>query len=555
MKYKLSSAGLLLFICFAFRLSVMATETEVNAGSDTVKVLTSPELIPLVNTWAEKFSALYTSAEISVIPVKNSMTVDHTSITIGMETGDNGPGTGQGWNMVVGHNALIAVINNSNPLKSLIAEHGISPGKLAGALAQKNSSKWPDILGGSQDVAVNFYCYSGNNIREILSGFAGSATGDLNVTEAGDVSEFIKKMDKDVYSIGFCRLSDIKSLNSTGLMGNLSFLPIDRNGNGRIDSFESIYGNPEELMRGIWTGKYPSGLSGRIIASCAGKPAGKSQIAFLSWIITDGSSYMSENGYITLAGIEKEAGISSLNTTPVLNEAKTSPFLGWSIILGSVIALVILITVLVTRKAKAEKGAVPVARNEKSAFNENIILSPNGLFYDKSHTWAFMERDGLVRIGADDFIQHITGIITGIRVKEPGEFVRRGEKIISIVKEGKQIDLYSPVSGVIKSLNTTLLADPSVYNSAPCSDGWFYLVEPGNWAREIQLMFSADKYRQWLKDEFARLKTFLGTIMKENSAGAYVIMQDGGEMTDNLLADFGPEAWEDFQRRFIDISR
>jgi hypothetical protein len=133
--------------------------------------------------------------------------------------------------------------------------------------------------------------------------------------------------------------------------------------------------------------------------------------------------------------------------------------------------------------------------------------------------------------------------------------VRRGEKLLTIVKDGKQIDLYSPISGKIKSLNTSLSEDPSLFNSSPYTDGWVYLIEPRNWTREMQLMFMADKYRLWLRDEFERLKSFISTIMRENSTGAYVILQDGGEMKDNLLSDLEPEIWEDFQRRFIDTSR
>jgi hypothetical protein len=71
----------------------------------------------------------------------------------------------------------------------------------------------------------------------------------------------------------------------------------------------------------------------------------------------------------------------------------------------------------------------------------------------------------------------------------------------------------------------------------------------------MQLMFRSDKYRQWLTDEFDRLKIFLSTVTRENSTCAQVIMQDGGELTENVLADLEPEVWEDFQTRFIDVSR
>ncbi len=69
-----------------------------------------------------------------------------------------------------------------------------------------------------------------------------------------------------------------------------------------------------------------------------------------------------------------------------------------------------------------------------SSLNENLIAAPKGLYFDKSHTWAFMEKDGIVKVGIDDFIQHITGTITRIKMKEPGERVRKGEKILTIIQ-------------------------------------------------------------------------------------------------------------------------
>ena len=69
-------------------------------------------------------------------------------------------------------------------------------------------------------------------------------------------------------------------------------------------------------------------------------------------------------------------------------------------------------------------------------------------------------------------------------------------------------------------------------------------------------MLMGEGYADWLRDEFTRLKEFItASIRKDNLVYAHVILQDGGELTDNVLADLGPEVWEDFQTRFIDTSR
>jgi len=65
-----------------------------------------------------------------------------------------------------------------------------------------------------------------------------------------------------------------------------------------------------------------------------------------------------------------------------------------------------------------------------------------------------------------------------------------------------------------------------------------------------------DKYKEWLQDEFVRMRDFLALSANSNTVVyQQVVLQDGGELKDNVLADLGPEVWEDFQTRFIDTSK
>ncbi len=190
------------------------------------------------------------------------------------------------------------------------------------------------------------------------------------------------------------------------------------------------------------------------------------------------------------------------------------------------------------------------------AFTTEIVPGPEGLYYDKTHTWTFLEKDGHIRVGIDDFLQHATGTITRVIMKEPGETLRRGEKILTLTKFGKQLNLYSPVSGTIKARNVNLQENSSLVNTSPFADGWVYLVEPKNWLRELQFMMMAEKHREWLKDEYARLRNFFeGALKTQHATFEFAVLQDGGELRDNLLADLGPEVWEEFQKHFIDPSR
>jgi hypothetical protein len=82
------------------------------------------------------------------------------------------------------------------------------------------------------------------------------------------------------------------------------------------------------------------------------------------------------------------------------------------------------------------------------------------------------------------------------------------------------------------------------------------MIEPSNWLREIQFLSMSEKYKTWLTDEFSRLKDFLIATLKINAPeNVHVVFQDGGALQDNVLADLGPEVWEDFQTKFMDNVR
>jgi len=178
------------------------------------------------------------------------------------------------------------------------------------------------------------------------------------------------------------------------------------------------------------------------------------------------------------------------------------------------------------------------------------------LYYDKSHTWAFMEKDGTVKIGLDDFLQHVIGTTSKIIMKKVGEKVKKGEAIFSLIQKGKLLIIHAPVTGIIKEQNDKLHHNSSLINSSPYSEGWVYAIEPLNWMREIQFLVVAEKYKEWIKGEFTRLKDFLAAVTLSNKMEfAQIALQEGGEIRDGVLAELGPEVWEDFQNNFINTSR
>jgi glycine cleavage system H lipoate-binding protein len=281
--------------------------------------------------------------------------------------------------------------------------------------------------------------------------------------------------------------------------------------------------------------------------------------SFVKWILTGGQQFLGGSGYSELLITERQSSVEKLNnarTEPLVSASGTSVFrilfIFLAAILVSVLAIDLVLKMRRSRKAKLVKQVDSIS----GSIAENSLLIPKGIYYDKTHTWAFMEQNGMLKVGIDDFLQHVTGPVTRIKMKKTGQEVKKGEEIMSVIHNGKQLNLYSPVSGVIIEQNKKLEEDASLINSSPYNEGWVYRMEPSNWQRENNLLFMAEKQRQFIVNEFTRLKDFLAKAFGEDSAQlSFLVLQDGGELRDGVLSDLGPEVWEDFQTNFIDPSR
>jgi glycine cleavage system H lipoate-binding protein/ABC-type phosphate transport system substrate-binding protein len=524
-----------------------------SSAENTLNILSSPELNNLANNWAEEYSRLNPDLKIAVSDMTEYQTITGNNLSfITEEIGETA------WKMVIGRDAIVSVVNAKNPILNEIYRQGISAEKFAQLLGNHEMQNWESMIDGGKNAPINYFIINNESVKKNLANFSKTNSEAINGVIVANAAEFISAVQKDIYAIGFCKLTDVRDASTNNIIEGIKLLPIDKNKNGRIDNFENIYDNMSDFTRGVWIGKYPHDLCGSIYAASSAKPTDKNTLAFLTWILADGQQFLNKNGYSDLASVEIQSNIDALTGTEVTAAQTDEPFTSktWLLILLGFVVTASIITAVVGYRKNRKLIAVNEDDNFVKIFDEHSVTAPKGLYFDKTHTWAFMEKDGNVKVGLDDFLQHVTGTLNRIIMREPGEMVRKGEKILTIIRDGKQLNIYSPISGIIVEQNQKLISDTSMINSSPFSKGWVYLIEPKNWLREIQFMIMGENYREWLHNEFTRLKDFFAASARINSvAYAHITLQDGGELTDNILADLEPEVWEDFQTKFIDTSK
>ncbi len=532
------------------------SDQPVGKSEQTVTVTCSDELKSIVTVWAANFEKQNPAVNVSISGFDGKQFTSSGVVSLVNEKDAEKVSNETGWKILVAKDVIVAVFNKNNPLNEEILRQGITSAEFALILQSEQNQNWANLINEKNNIPFNYYITDNDFVKNGVVDFANTRTNfeNANIVTA---AELVSSVEKDINAIGICRLIDVVDADKGNIVGSLSILPIDKNKNDRIDSFENIYESVSSVSRGVWTGKYPSMLCGSIYAVSATKPVGH-EIDFLHWLNTSGQQLMAEIGLCAISSIEKENNLLALTITETatMPEKKTSNASVW-VIIFALVAIAGFITTAVVRSIRKAAGAADFDVPEiKAMLNENSVEAPKGIYYDRTHTWAFMEKDGNVRVGIDDFLQHITGALTRVKMKAVGEKIRRGEKILTLNQNGKQLEIYSPVTGVIKDYNKSLLTDTARINTAPYTEGWVYSVEPMNWLREIQLMFMSDKYKEWLRNEFARLRDFFAITVRSNDAAyAHIVLQDGGELTDKVLEDLGPEVWEQFQEKFINSSK
>ncbi|MDF2187125.1 glycine cleavage system protein GcvH [Paraflavitalea sp. CAU 1676] len=115
---------------------------------------------------------------------------------------------------------------------------------------------------------------------------------------------------------------------------------------------------------------------------------------------------------------------------------------------------------------------------------------PANLRYTKDHEWVLLEGN-IATIGITDFAQRELGDIVYVDVPNVGKALS-AEEVFGTVEAVKTVsDLFLPVAGTIKELNSELDGQPELVNTDPYGQGWMIKVTVSNPADVDALMDAA----------------------------------------------------------------
>ena len=108
--------------------------------------------------------------------------------------------------------------------------------------------------------------------------------------------------------------------------------------------------------------------------------------------------------------------------------------------------------------------------------------------FTEDHEWINIEDHEAAVVGITLHAQDALGDVVFVDLPEVGRTYKIGE-VAGVVESVKAAaDIFMPVTGRIVEVNEALRADPSLANSDPMGNGWFFKVKIADMTEYDQLM-------------------------------------------------------------------
>lgn len=173
---------------------------------------------------------------------------------------------------------------------------------------------WGQLLGNNDNNKIKVYVRSdaAGAAESWSKGIGGNTQEDLKGIAVFADPGLLGAVIKDKYSIGFNNIGFAYNIKANKLNQGVGVVPIDLNGNKKIDPEENFYGSVKTIMKAIVDGRYPSPPARALFFVSKGQPKDDATKAFLRWVLTEGQKYVNEMGYVKLNKATLENALKTL---------------------------------------------------------------------------------------------------------------------------------------------------------------------------------------------------------------------------------------------------
>ncbi|HEY4194511.1 MAG TPA: substrate-binding domain-containing protein, partial [Mucilaginibacter sp.] len=265
----------------------------------TINISGAFALYPITVKWAEEFKKTHPNVvfNISAGGAGKGIT-DALSglVDIGLASRDINPAEVKkgAYTIYVTKDAVIPTFNTGNPNAATLLVKGVKRDQFLNIFVTGSIKNW-NQLGGKVSVPIHTYTRSdAAGAAETWAKYFNKKQEDLlGVGVYGDPG-LAQAVKKDVTAIGFNNIAYLYDLKTRKQVAGVHALPIDVNGNGKIDPNENFYDTVDHLTDAIAEGRYPSPPARDLGFLFKGKPTRPEVVAFVKFVLSEGQKYVDE---------------------------------------------------------------------------------------------------------------------------------------------------------------------------------------------------------------------------------------------------------------------
>ncbi|MFT4152197.1 PstS family phosphate ABC transporter substrate-binding protein [Parafilimonas sp.] len=264
-------------------------------------------LYPLVQTWVTEYNKIHPEIRFDVQAGgagKGLTDCLAGAVDVGMfsrELTDAEKAKGV-WSLSLCKDAVLPTMNTKNPFYNDLQARGVKKEEFNAIFVSDSIKTWQQLLGkGTGSDKINVYTRAdAAGAADSWAAFFGKKQENLKgIGVSGDpgVADAVRK---DPKSIGFNNTLFVFDQKTGSKLPGIDVVPIDVNGNGKIDGDENFYGNLNTFLQAVNDGKFPSPPARNLYFLTKGKTEKKELLDFFKWVLTDGQQFVHTAGYVPL---------------------------------------------------------------------------------------------------------------------------------------------------------------------------------------------------------------------------------------------------------------
>lgn len=169
---------------------------------------------------------------------------------------------------------------------------------------------------------------------------------------------------------------------------------------------------------------------------------------------------------------------------------------------------------------------------------------PQGYCFHPGHMWVLDEGRQNARVGIDSFGANLLGKVERAEVIGLNRWVRQGQKVATVGRDGLSVDLVSPIEGVVISVNQELMRDPNLLVEDPYKNGWICVVKAPEISINLNNLMRGPLVGPWLENSQRRLADL-------TAQSGITAMADGGVPVKGMLAHLDPTTQRAMVKEFF----